>query len=87
MEQLCCLMSYRGKDLADGSFNLEFSGPTVHVSTDHVGHRLGKKNHTDKEAALIYDILFISAPVHNAKYKSSSICGEFVFKKYLLGTH
>lgn len=34
------MMSYRGEDLADGCLDLEFFGPTVHVSTDHVGHRL-----------------------------------------------
>lgn len=33
-------LSYRGEDLANGCFDLEFFGPTVHVSTDHVGHRL-----------------------------------------------
>lgn len=34
--------SYRGKDLADGGFDLEFRGPGVHVSTHHVRHRLEK---------------------------------------------
>jgi len=32
--------SYRGKDLADGRFDLEFLRSTVHVAADHVGHRL-----------------------------------------------
>lgn len=30
--------SYRGKDLADGGFDLEVCGPGVHVSTHHVRH-------------------------------------------------
>lgn len=34
-------LSYRGEDLANGCFDLELFGSTVHVSTDHVGHRLG----------------------------------------------
>lgn len=32
--------SYRGEDLADGSFDLEVCGAAVHVPADHVGHRL-----------------------------------------------
>lgn len=49
MTLLCCSNSYGGKDLADGSFNLEFSRSTVHVAADHVGHWLQK----DTEAANI----------------------------------
>lgn len=43
------MMSYRGEDLADGCFDLEFFGPAVHVSTDHVGHRLDMKKSKENQ--------------------------------------
>lgn len=56
-------VSYRGKDLADGSFYLELSRSTVHVAADHISHWLQE----DTEElfllipAWIYDPLFICA--------------------------
>lgn len=66
--------SYGGEDLADGSFNLEFSGPAVHVGTDHVGHRLEEITET-KRGVFSCDILFISAPRRdNAKIHPCFVC-------------
>lgn len=45
--------SYGGEDLADGSFNLEFSGPAVHVGTDHVGHRLEEITETKRGCSAV----------------------------------
>lgn len=46
--------SYRGKDLADGCFNLEFLSSAVHVPTDHVRH--GLKTHTEEPTLILWHL-------------------------------
>lgn len=49
--------THRGKDFTDGSLDLEICCSTVHIPTDHVGHRLYAQERGEDNKIMLVDIL------------------------------
>lgn len=81
--------THRGKDFTDGSLDLEICCSTVHVPTDHVGHRLYERGVQEKseDNKMLVDILEKKSDSFSQKYgeRPKQIKKDEFLHRFLMG--